>query len=74
MSVTCQHGGTCVDSCWNPQMFTCECRKDYEGVFCEKHSGGKEYQIYYTNLLTYTHQIGKDIQFPNWIWSPIREI
>ncbi|KAL9956516.1 hypothetical protein ACROYT_G038000 [Oculina patagonica] len=35
--VTCQNGGTCFDSCWNPRMFTCACTKDYTGVYCERH-------------------------------------
>ncbi|XP_066027298.1 fibrinogen-like protein A [Pocillopora verrucosa] len=43
-SASCQNGGTCVDECWNPRMFTCECRQDYKGVFCEKHSGVRSCQ------------------------------
>ena len=39
----CQHGGTCVESCGNPDQFHCDCTEDYHGKYCDIHSGGETY-------------------------------
>lgn len=43
-SFSCGNDGTGVDACWSPRMFTCKCRQDYTGVYCEKHSGVRSCQ------------------------------